>query len=86
MQLLDPLALVDVGDVVVSFGSEGGRPYAPGIPIGEVVEMRGTQGQLTRSALLSPYVDISRLDIVGVVLRAPQSAPRNTIIPNSGGG
>lgn len=82
MQLLDPLAVVDVGDVVVSFGSEGGRPYAPGIPIGVVAEMRGTEGQLTRSAILTPYVDISRLDIVGVVLRAPESPPRSTLDPS----
>jgi len=81
MQLLDPLAAVDVGDVVVSFGSEGGRPYAPGIPIGTVAEMRGTEGQLTRSAILVPYADVSRLDIVGVVLRAPETAPRTTLAP-----
>ena len=86
MQLLDPLAVVDVGDVVVSFGSEGGRPYAPGIPIGGVAEMRGTEGQLTRSAILEPYADISRLDIVGVVLRAPESPPRSTLVPPVGGG
>lgn len=84
MQLLDPLAVVDVGDVVVSFGSEGGRPYAPGIPIGVVSEMRGTEGQLTRSAILTPYIDVSRLDIVGVVLRAPESPPRDTLDPTAG--
>ena len=84
MQLLDPLAVVDVGDVVVSFGSEGGRPYAPGIPIGTVTEMRGTEGQLTRSAILEPYADISSLDIVGVILRAPESAPRSTLTPTDG--
>jgi rod shape-determining protein MreC len=82
MQLLDPLAVVDVGDVVVSFGSEGGRPYAPGIPIGVVAEMRGTEGQLTRSAILEPYADLSSLDIVGVVLRAPETAPRSTLGPS----
>jgi rod shape-determining protein MreC len=48
--------------------------------------MRGTEGQLTRSAILEPYVDISRLDIVGVVLRAPESAPRETLAPSSVGG
>jgi rod shape-determining protein MreC len=86
MQLLDPLAVVDLGDVVVSFGSEGGRPYAPGVPIGVVTEMRGTEGQLTRSAILEPYVDISRLDIVGVVLRAPESPPRETLATTGTGG
>jgi rod shape-determining protein MreC len=84
MQLLDPLAVVDVGDVVVSFGSEGGRPYAPGIPVGVVSEMRGTEGQLTRSAILAPYTDVSRLDIVGVILRAPTSPPRDILAPDAG--
>lgn len=83
MQLLDPLAVVDIGDVVVSFGSEGGRPYAPGIPIGVVTELRGTEGQLTRSAILDPYTDVSRLDIVGVILRAPASPPRDTLATTS---
>lgn len=81
MQLLDPLAIVEIGDVVVSFGSEGDRPYAPGIPIGTVQEMRGTEGQLTRSAVVQPYVDVSRLDIVGVIVRVEQRAPREPIVP-----
>ncbi len=79
MQLLDPLAVVDVGDVVVTFGSDADRPYAPGIPIGTVLEMRGTEGQLTRSALVQPYVDVSRLDIVGVILRVDERAPREPL-------
>lgn len=83
MQLLDPLAVVDVGDIIVTFGSEGDRPYAPGIPVGTVAEMRGTQGQLTRSAIVTPYVDVSRLDIVGVVLEAAQRDPREPITPTS---
>ena len=79
MQLLDPLAPVDVGDVIVTFGSEGDRPYAPGIPVGTVKEMRGTEGQLTRSAIVDPYVDVSNLDIVGVVLRAPERSDRTPV-------
>ena len=76
MQLLDPLAVVDLGETIVTFGSEGDRPYAPGIPIGTVKEMRGTEGQLTRSAIVEPFADISMLDIVGVVLRVPEREPR----------
>jgi len=76
MQLLDPLAVVDIGETIVTFGSEGDRPYAPGIPIGTVRELRGSEGQLTRSAIVEPYVDVSVLDIVGVVLRAPDRPDR----------
>lgn len=79
MQLLDPLAPLDIDDVVVTFGSEGGRPYAPGIPIGRVSEIRGTQGQLTRMAILEPWVDMSTLDIVGVVLESPPRSERRPI-------
>ena len=79
MQLLDPLAEVNVGDVIVTYGSEGERPYATGIPIGTVKELRGTEGQLTRSAIIDPYVDVSRLDIVGVILRGPERADRTPI-------
>jgi rod shape-determining protein MreC len=35
-QLLDPRADVRTGDALVTFGSKGGRPFAPGLPIGEV--------------------------------------------------
>ena len=49
-QLLDPMADLRVGDALVTFGSKGGRPYAPGLPIGEVTEVGGSPGQLTRVA------------------------------------
>ena len=32
-QLLDPMADVRIGDALVTFGSKGGRPFAPGLPI-----------------------------------------------------
>lgn len=80
-QLLDPRADVRVGDALVTFGSKGGRPFAPGLPIGEVTQVQGTAGQLTRMALVRPYVDISRLSIVGVVTRPPRTDPRDSVLP-----
>ncbi|MFY9331032.1 MAG: rod shape-determining protein MreC [Candidatus Nanopelagicales bacterium] len=79
MQLLDPLAPVESGDVVVTFGSQGGRPYAPGIPIGVVESVTGTPGQLTRVANLTPYADVSTMSIVGVVVSQDRVAPRPTV-------
>ena len=83
-QLLDPTAKLKVGDALVTFGSKGGRPYAPGLPIGEVIEVGGTPGQLTRVATLRPYVDVSQLSIVGVVTRPPRTDPRNALLPEIG--
>ena len=80
-EMLDPLADVRVGDALVTFGSKGGRPYAPGLPIGEVVEVKGTAGQLTRVAKIRPYVDFSTLSIVGVVTKPPREDPRDSVLP-----
>jgi len=79
MQLLDPLAAIDVGDVVVTFGSRGGRPFVPGIPIGRVESVSGTPGQLTRVANLAPYADASQLNLVGVVVAQQRTEPREVI-------
>lgn len=82
-QLLDPLAELRVGDALVTFGSRGGRPYAPGLPIGEVVEVSGTAGQLTRIATVRPFADMSRLSVVGVVIRPPRDDPRDSVLPDA---
>lgn len=83
-QLLDPLAELVIGDALVTFGSRGGRPYAPGIPIGEVVDITGTAGQLTRVATVRPFVDVSQLSIVGIVVRPPREDPRDSVLPPRG--
>lgn len=80
-ELLDPLADVRVGDALVTFGSKGGRPYAPGVPIGTVTEIKGTAGQLTRVAQVTPFVNVSTLDIVGVVTKPPRTDPRDSVLP-----
>ena len=84
-QVLDPLAELRTGDALVTFGSRGGRPYAPGIPIGEVVGVSGTAGQLARVATVQPFVDVSTLTIVGVVVRPPREDPRDSVLPARGG-
>jgi len=82
-QLLDPMADVRVGDGLVTFGSKGGRPFAPGLPIGEVIEVAGTPGQLTRVATVRPFADVSQLSIVGVVTRPPREEPRDSVLADT---
>ncbi len=81
-QLLDPLGEVNPGDAVVTFGSKDGRPYAPGLPIGEVVDVTGTAGQLARIATVKPFASISQLSIVGVIVKPPREDPRDSVLPN----
>jgi len=81
-QLLDPLGEVNPGDAVVTFGSKNGRPYAPGLPIGEVVDVTGSAGQLARIATVRPFANVSQLSVVGVVVKPPREDPRDSVLPN----
>ncbi|MCF8530393.1 MAG: rod shape-determining protein MreC [Candidatus Nanopelagicales bacterium] len=81
-QLLDPLGKVESGDAIVTFGSKDGRPYAPGLPIGEVVDVSGTAGALARVATVMPFADVSQLSVVGVVVRPPREDPRDSVLPS----
>ena len=82
-QLLDPLAELTAGDALVTFGSRGGRPYAPGLPIGEVTDISGSAGQLTRVATVRPFADVSSLSVVAVVVRPPRDDPRDSVLPTA---
>lgn len=67
LRLLDADAGLEPGQPVETLGSRRSRPYPPGIPVGEIVEVEPPKDQLTRTALVRPAVDFSTLDIVGVI-------------------
>ena len=81
VQLLNGRAQVKEGDRVVTFGSQSGRPFVPGVPVGRVVEVQATPGQLTKTVLVEPYVQFTRLDLVGIVVVPPRSDPRDAVLP-----
>jgi rod shape-determining protein MreC len=81
LQLLDAQSAVAAGDRLVSFGSRGASPYVPGVPVGEIVQVRRTLGTLTRTATLRPYVDFTTLDLVAVVVEPPRKNPRDAVLP-----
>lgn len=83
LELLDPQAELNVGDIVVARGSAGGRPFVPGVPVGRVRSVQQTPGAITRKAVLTPLAKLQRLDIVGVVLNPPARDPRDSLIPAS---
>ena len=80
LQLLDPFAPVAAGDRLVSYGVKGGA-YVPGIPLGTITSVEGTPGQLTRIAKVEPFVDVTSLDLVGVIVQPPRDNPRDAVLP-----
>lgn len=80
-QVLNPSANITVGQRIVTFGDPNGRPYVPGVPIGTVTTVTGALGSQQRYALVKPFVDFTALDIVGVVIQAPRTDPRDSVLP-----
>ncbi|WP_224277492.1 rod shape-determining protein MreC [Streptomyces sp. LS1784] len=81
VSLLNGKAQVKAGDRLVTFGSQSGRPFAPGVPIGKVTEVQANAGQLTKTVLVEPFVQFTRLDLVGVVVVPPRTDPRDAVLP-----
>ncbi|MFC8586826.1 rod shape-determining protein MreC [Streptomyces sp. NPDC057217] len=81
VQLLNGKAEVKPGDRLVTFGSRADKPFVPGVPVGEIVRVDPAGGGLTRNVYVRPYVGFTKLDIVGVVVQAPRSDPRDAVLP-----
>ncbi|MEH0423365.1 rod shape-determining protein MreC [Streptomyces sp. B21-083] len=81
VQLLNGKAKVSKGDRLVTFGSQADKPFVPGVPVGFVSRVDPSGGDLTRTIYVTPFVGFTKLDIVGVVVEAPRSDPRDTVLP-----
>ncbi|MFI6157343.1 rod shape-determining protein MreC [Kitasatospora sp. NPDC051170] len=81
VSLLNGKAQVKAGDRLVTFGSQSGRPFVPGVPVGKVTEVQANAGQLTKTVLVEPFVQFTRLDLVGVVVVPPRADPRDAVLP-----
>jgi len=81
VQLLNGKSKVKKGDRLVTFGSTKDKPFVPGVPVGQVVRVDPSNGGLTRTIQVRPFVGFTKLDIVGVVVQAPRTDPRDTVLP-----
>ncbi len=68
LTLFDATATLQPGQELVTFGSVGGRPYVPGVPVGRIVAVTSQPGSLTPTALVQPFADFTGLGVLGVVV------------------
>lgn len=64
------------GDALLTTGSD---TFVPGVPIGRVTSVE--DGRQVSTAQVEPFVDVSALDLVGVVTEPPRSTPRVPLPP-----
>ena len=81
LQLLDNTTTIKVGDVILARGSSNGRPFVPGVPIGEVTAVDNSASAVTQTAEVKFYVNFSTLAVVSVVVKAAEVDPRDALVP-----
>ena len=79
LDLVDASASATKGDALVTWGSRNNAPYVPGIPIGRVTDVYSTPRQQSTQAVITPYVDFTSLDLVGVVADKDVKSDRTVI-------
>jgi rod shape-determining protein MreC len=79
LDLVDNVETPGKDDVVVTFGSRNGSPYVAGIPIGTVEAVFSSPRDQAKHAVITPFVDFSSLDLVGVVVNADTEGDRPVI-------
>ena len=79
--LLDPSGTIKTGDILLTNGSEGNRPFVPGVPVGVVVGADNSAASLTQTATVNSYANLNDLGVVSVVLSAPTTAPSRPLLP-----
>ena len=81
LQLLDATEDVNLGDQLIARGSEGDKPFVPGVPVGTVTWVDNATGQLTKHANVEGFVKLTSLGVVSVILATTADDPRDSLIP-----
>ena len=81
LQLLDNRSQIETGDVLLARGSQGGRPFVPGVPIGVVTGVENSPGAVTQTADVKFYTNFSTLGVVAVVVSGEGADPRDALVP-----
>ncbi|MPZ95781.1 MAG: rod shape-determining protein MreC, partial [Propionibacteriales bacterium] len=86
LELVDDVREPGKGDTVVTWGSRDDAPYVAGVPIGTVTQVRSSPRQLSKTAVVEPFVDFSALDLVGVVVGTDGRGARGVVDRAAGEG
>ena len=79
LELVDDSVVPAKGDVVVTWGSQGGAPYVTGVPVGRVTQVFSSLRQTSQRAVIQPFVDFGALYLVGVVVPSGSPSDRSVV-------
>jgi len=81
LQLLDTTGEIKKGDVLIARGSEGNKPFVPGIPVGVVNTVQSNASSITQNADVDGITDLEKIGVVAVVISAPNQPARESLYP-----
>ena len=81
LQLLDATGEIKKGDVLVARGSQDGKPFVPGIPVGTVTTVQSNASSITQNADVVGISNLERIGVVAVVTSPPKNDPRDSLVP-----
>ena len=83
LRMLSATGQLKPGDVLLSRGSSGDKPFVPGVPVGKVITIDNSTGQLTKQGRVMGFVDLNALGIVSVVLDSVGRNPGDSLVPKA---
>ena len=81
LQLLDATGEIKEGDVLVARGSQDGKPFVPGVPVGTVTTVQSNASSITQNADVVGVSNLERIGVVAVVTTSPKNDPRDSLVP-----
>jgi rod shape-determining protein MreC len=81
LQLLDTTGEIKKGDVLIARGSDGNKPFVPGVPVGVVNTVQSNASSITQNADVDGITDLERVGVVAVVVAAPTQPARESLYP-----
>lgn len=83
LELLDNTTKIKARDVLLARGSSNNRPFVPGVPIGFITKVPDSSNYVAQVADVTFYANLNAVGVVSVVLSAPESDPRNALVPKA---
>jgi rod shape-determining protein MreC len=83
LRMLSATGQIKTGDVLLSRGSSGDKPFVPGVPVGKVITVDNATGQLTKQGRVQGFVDLNALGVVSVVIGNIGGNPGDALVPQA---
>ena len=83
LELLDNTTSIKKGDILLARGSSNNKPFVPGVPVGYLSKVPDSTNYVAQIADVTFYANLNALGVVSVVISAPDSDPRDALVPKA---